>query len=69
MKIFFLFFLFSISVSFSQNLKITGTIRDASSGEPLPLANISLTDNSRGASTDMNGRYELTLPPGNYMLI
>ncbi|MFO7448474.1 MAG: TonB-dependent receptor [Ignavibacteriaceae bacterium] len=44
-------------------------MRDASSGESLPLANISLTDNSRGASTDMNGRYELTLPPGNYEML
>lgn len=69
MKIFFILFLSAISVCYPQDLKISGTIRDANSGDPLPYANISVKDQSKGISTDLNGKYELSLPPGNYELL
>jgi outer membrane receptor protein involved in Fe transport len=48
---------------------VSGIIRDANSGEVLPYANISVKDEVRGASTNMEGEYELPLSPGNYELL
>jgi hypothetical protein len=44
---------------------ITGTVRDASSGEPLPAANLQIEGSYKGAITNKAGRYVLkidTLP-------
>jgi hypothetical protein len=49
--------------------KITGTVRDASTGEALPGANIVIQGMRRGASTDAEGQYLiLAVEPGNYVL-
>jgi len=46
--------------SFSQNnYKITGTVKDAKTGEKLPGASIQITGTSRGAISDLNGRFEI----------
>lgn len=44
-----------------------GTISDASSGEPLPYANI-ITDKSIGKTATENGRFELSLKPGSHSI-
>ncbi|MFH5885942.1 DUF5686 family protein [Halalkalibaculum sp. DA3122] len=41
---------------------ISGTITDASSGESLPSANISIEDTYRGTISNRDGRYSLTIP-------
>ncbi|MDR8394613.1 DUF5686 and carboxypeptidase regulatory-like domain-containing protein [Aliifodinibius sp. S!AR15-10] len=41
---------------------IQGTITDASSGESLPSANISIEDTYRGTISNSDGRYTLTIP-------
>ena len=47
--------------------KITGLVRDASTGEPLIGANIIIERTSIGAATDVDGRYIiLNIPPGVY---
>jgi len=47
--------------------KLTGTITDSKSGDPLPGVNILLKGTYYGASTDFNGEYSVNgITPGNY---
>ncbi len=47
--------------------KISGTVQDATNGDPLPGANVLLQGTSIGASTDINGKYEIrSVVPGSY---
>ncbi|MFQ6617730.1 MAG: TonB-dependent receptor domain-containing protein, partial [Fidelibacterota bacterium] len=47
--------------------KITGTVTDAESGEPLPGANIIVEGTTLGAAADLEGYYAiLNVPPGTY---
>lgn len=49
--------------------KITGTVKDKATGEPLIGANVILIGTSLGAATDLNGYYViLNVPPGKYTL-
>ncbi len=63
------FFTFSISlfcsvILFAQNATMQGTITDAESGEGLISATIQSGD--VGTATDIEGRYQLILPPGEH---
>ncbi|QQS35250.1 MAG: carboxypeptidase-like regulatory domain-containing protein [Ignavibacteriales bacterium] len=50
--------------------KLSGTIKDAQSGEPLIGANILIEGTSLGAATDVNGNYViLNVPPGKYNVV
>ncbi|MEY4135665.1 MAG: hypothetical protein RL386_2015 [Bacteroidota bacterium] len=44
--------------------KISGTVTDASSGEPLIGANVLIVGTGDGAVTDLDGKYELSVPAG-----
>src|SRR5699024_11555487 len=47
----------------AQQQSISGTVRDAQSGETMPGVNVFVTSNpSTGTSTDENGAYSLTVP-------
>ncbi len=47
--------------------KLTGTVRDAQTKEPLVGANVILVGTNFGAATDVNGRFViLNIPPGSY---
>ncbi|MBN1561814.1 TonB family protein [candidate division KSB1 bacterium] len=49
--------------------KIWGQVVDATSGEPLPGANVLLMGTTKGGATDMEGRYYIVnVPPGIYRL-
>ncbi len=49
--------------------KITGTVRDALTGYPLPDANVLLVETEAGTETDSNGRFFLlNVAPGLYTL-
>ncbi|HKK74882.1 MAG TPA: TonB-dependent receptor [Saprospiraceae bacterium] len=69
-----LFFCSTATWAFAQNTqKITGTINDGSSGSNLEFATVSLLNASdsnliRGGVTDMDGRFELSATPGEYLL-
>jgi hypothetical protein len=64
-----LLFLFPI-FSFSQaRFNITGTVKDANSGETLLGANVYIKENLHGSSTDETGKYVLNEIQGNYTLI
>ncbi len=66
-----LLFTFSIFlgslVMAQQSGKISGTVTDAQTGEPLPGANILVEGTTYGASADAQGHYNiLQVPPGTY---
>ena len=49
--------------------KISGHVRDAENGEPLPGANITIQGTHMGAAADLAGDYSiLNIPPGMYTL-
>lgn len=49
--------------------KISGTITDKDTGEPLPFANVLLVGTNWGASTDQDGHYVIiNVPPSTYEL-
>jgi hypothetical protein len=68
-----LLFCFSVLIcSFSFTFagttgKITGTVTDKTTGEPLPFVNIIIVGTNLGAATDIDGNYViLNISPGNY---
>lgn len=67
-KIFFILnILFYTTTLFAQTGKISGRVIDNATGEPLPMANVLITDSNIGAATDMNGYYAiLNVRPGKY---
>jgi outer membrane receptor for ferrienterochelin and colicin len=52
---------------FSQNKMIQGTITDANSGEILAKASVYVKERNAGVVADNEGRYFLSLPPGDYV--
>jgi TonB-linked SusC/RagA family outer membrane protein len=47
-----------------QQHKITGTVTDASTGEPLPGVSIGIENTNIGITTDFNGNYTIEIPGG-----
>ena len=48
----------------AQNIKVTGTVTDASNGDPLIGAAVVVKGTTNGTSTDLDGRFELNAPSG-----
>lgn len=67
----FSFSLFSCFMLSAQNVgTVKGTIKDSKTGEVLIGATIILkSDPAKGASTDLNGAFQLELPVGDFILI
>ncbi|MFQ5825551.1 MAG: carboxypeptidase-like regulatory domain-containing protein, partial [bacterium] len=65
-----LFFVFMQTRLFGGTTgKISGTVKDAENGEPLPGANVIIEGTTMGAATDINGFYFIiNIPPGRYTL-
>ncbi len=62
--------LFFTFLSFAQNGTITGVVSDQDlKGEPLPFANVTIKGTSYGATTDVNGKYAVEVPEGNYTIV
>ena len=58
-RLFLLYFtLFSFNVS-AQKANLRGFVYDASSGEPVMFCNVFLKGTNIGASTDINGMYNM----------
>ncbi len=51
----------AVSLS-AQNVKVTGTVTDASNGEPIPFASLMVKGTLNGTSTDANGEYIISVP-------
>lgn len=61
-----LFFLFISLWGGTQNITISGTIKDSQSGETLIGATVFVNELKIGASTNVYGFYSLTIPAGTY---
>jgi len=67
---FLLLSLFFATAMFAQNGTVTGTILDKEfNNEPLAFANIVIKGTKQGTSTDENGKYSISLKPGNYTIV
>ena len=53
----------------AQQYKLSILVRDGSSAEPLPLANVQVDPGAKGGTTDENGRMSLALPAGYYTVV
>ena len=50
-----------------QQVKLSGSVADALTGEPLIGANVIIVGTDFGSATDVNGNFFiLNIPPGNY---
>lgn len=65
---FFIIFNESAVQSQSYVVNITGTVREANSGEPILGASVLLPELELGTVTDINGHYSLQIPAGSYFL-
>ena len=52
------------AVAYAQNVRITGTVVDAESGEPVIGAAVMVPGTTNGASTDIDGNFTLNAPSG-----
>ena len=61
MKLFFtaMMVLLASSAAMAQDVTVTGVVRDASTGEPVPFASIQIKGTLSGGSTDADGNYEI----------
>jgi hypothetical protein len=58
------------TVSFSQkNFTISGYVKDASTGENLPGANVYIRETMKGTSSNNYGFYSLSVPSGTYTVV
>lgn len=63
-------FLLLPMLSFAQNVTVSGNIKDASNGEDLIGATVSVKGQpTKGTATNSYGFYSLTLPAGSYTLV
>ena len=60
---------FVTSVAFSQNINVTGTVTDATTGEPIPFASVFVKGTQAGVSTDVNGKYSISVAPNAVLSI
>lgn len=63
-----LLFFWSTLISAQQFHTLSGSILDASSGEPLIGASVILIEQSEGVATNNYGFYSLNLPQGTYQI-
>ena len=65
-----LLFLFStLAVAQENTITIYGKVVDKFTQQPLPGANVLVVNTNFGASTDINGKFEIqNLPSGEYLL-
>ena len=63
MKLFFTVLAVLISsVAFAQNITVTGSVKDSSTGEYVPFASVMVKDTMIGANTDADGLFSITAP-------
>ena len=60
--------LFTSALAFAQNLTVTGTVKDSSTGEPVPFAAIQLKGTMTGGMTDADGVYSISVPEDGVLI-
>jgi hypothetical protein len=68
MVLFFSLTTFLYSFSF-EKIKLEGKVTDEETSKPLANANIKISDQNSGTTTDQSGYYNLNLSPGTYTII
>tara|TARA_R110002050_G_scaffold135812_4_gene258849 strand:+ start:6357 stop:9506 length:3150 start_codon:yes stop_codon:yes gene_type:complete len=61
-------FIFTMAV-FGQNVNVSGTVIEASSGQPLPGVNVVVKNTSKGASSNFDGEFTLNNVPLNSVIV
>ena len=54
------FFLLTSALSFAQTATVTGTVKDAETGELLPFCSVFINNTTVSTATDMQGNYSLS---------
>ena len=63
-----LLMVFGQQTAMAQSQRVTGNVSDIR-GEPLPGATVSVKGTTKGASTDMNGNFEIQIKPKENTLV
>jgi TonB-linked SusC/RagA family outer membrane protein len=58
-----------VNRAYSQTLRVTGTVTEKRSGDPLPGATVAIKGSTNGTVTDINGKYVLQIPQGGATLV
>ena len=58
----------TVTVAMAQEISVSGTVIDASDGEPVPYASVHLEGTMTGTSTDGDGNYSLRIPHGGNLV-
>jgi len=61
--------LFMATAIFAQQRMLTGTVMDATNGDPLPGATVLIKRTTSGTATDINGVFELNVKSGDILTI
>ncbi|MCB0446372.1 MAG: TonB-dependent receptor [Gelidibacter sp.] len=62
-----LFFLFSYTITYAQEVTVSGTVTSSEDGFPIPGVNVIVKGTTRGASTDFDGNYSLKVSKGEVL--
>ena len=56
------------SLAFAQNLTVTGIVKDAATGEPVPFAAIQIKGTTTGGMADIDGLYSISVPADGVLI-
>ncbi|MCB0478333.1 MAG: TonB-dependent receptor [Crocinitomicaceae bacterium] len=65
---FLIIFLFTSLGIYSQEYTLSGIVEVKTSAEPVAFANVYIVELQKGAQTDLNGKFSIKLPEGEYTL-
>jgi TonB-dependent starch-binding outer membrane protein SusC len=58
-----------ISAAFAQGREVSGTVLDATLRDPLPGVTVLVKGTTRGTTTDLDGKFTLTVQPSDQILV
>ncbi|MEQ9406034.1 MAG: SusC/RagA family TonB-linked outer membrane protein [Cyclobacteriaceae bacterium] len=61
-------FMLSCSLLMAQDQQVSGTVTDATSGDPLPGITVQVKGTTTGTITDIDGKYSLSVPSGSVLI-
>ena len=61
--------LMSASMAFAQNEKVSGTVFEAETGEPLVGVTVKVDGTNNGSVTDIDGKFTVSVPNSKSMLV
>lgn len=64
-----MFFVLFCTLAYGQQKQIKGVIKDSNTGESIPGVNVMIKGTSVGTVSDMDGKYEITVPDSSSVLV